>query len=366
MRSAFQRWFVFSSNLLWLQKSLPCCATAEMGYCGILMIFDWRSAGALWSTHAAASLFLFLPPSWYKVDNVNEEGKEWASPHTTVPTLPNTPNFLPQPSTPPNSPQLPSNPTEILDFPQQPPDHPPHTSHLPPIPSSLPLIPTNTRIPHPQLSPNPSPHLPPPPSCRRHTLSRCYVIQLPQWKADPETNAELLFQHKQLVLVLYPQTTCFFCALIRVPPQQVQPQIQPFPYQKWALSPPQCHLLLAFAPKLSFPPSAVLGVIPQTLAPRLRTVCPEMALQSPFVTSNCTSTKMPSFHNKCLPWCPCLASKASSKASLFHPVFQPQTISFHPKLQVHILAISPQIQLPKPPYFIPNTSPKSLLFSPKL
>ncbi|XP_073403458.1 SAGA-associated factor 29 isoform X1 [Dendrobates tinctorius] len=61
----------------------------------------------------------------------------------------------------------------------------------------------------------------------RHTLSRRRIIPLPQWKANPETDPEALFQKDQLVLALYPQTTCFYRALIHTPPQRVsarQPQ----------------------------------------------------------------------------------------------------------------------------------------------
>jgi hypothetical protein len=58
-------------------------------------------------------------------------------------------------------------------------------------------------------------------SARRHTLSRRRIIPLPQWKANPETDPEALFQKEQLVLALYPQTTCFYRALIHTPPQRV-------------------------------------------------------------------------------------------------------------------------------------------------
>lgn len=60
------------------------------------------------------------------------------------------------------------------------------------------------------------------PPCRRHTLSRRRIIPLPQWKANPETDPEALFQKEQLVLALYPQTTCFYRALIHTPPQRVR------------------------------------------------------------------------------------------------------------------------------------------------
>ncbi|XP_015268666.1 PREDICTED: SAGA-associated factor 29 homolog [Gekko japonicus] len=57
---------------------------------------------------------------------------------------------------------------------------------------------------------------------KRHTLSRRRIIPLPQWKANPETDPEALFQKDQLVLALYPQTTCFYRALIHTPPQRPQ------------------------------------------------------------------------------------------------------------------------------------------------
>ncbi|XP_072705244.1 SAGA-associated factor 29 isoform X1 [Ciconia boyciana] len=56
----------------------------------------------------------------------------------------------------------------------------------------------------------------------RHTLSRRRIIPLPQWKTNPETDPEALFQREQLVLALYPQTTCFYRALIHAPPQRPQ------------------------------------------------------------------------------------------------------------------------------------------------
>ncbi|KAL4658358.1 SAGA-associated factor 29 isoform X1 [Arapaima gigas] len=55
----------------------------------------------------------------------------------------------------------------------------------------------------------------------RHTLSRRRIIPLPQWKANPETDPEALFSKDHLVLALYPQTTCFYRALIHTPPQRV-------------------------------------------------------------------------------------------------------------------------------------------------
>uniref|UniRef100_UPI00358F9140 SAGA-associated factor 29 isoform X1 n=2 Tax=Myxine glutinosa TaxID=7769 RepID=UPI00358F9140 len=56
----------------------------------------------------------------------------------------------------------------------------------------------------------------------RHVLSRRRVIPLPQWKANPETDPGALFPSQQLVLALYPQTTCFYRALIHTPPRRPQ------------------------------------------------------------------------------------------------------------------------------------------------
>lgn len=53
----------------------------------------------------------------------------------------------------------------------------------------------------------------------RHQLSRRRIVPLPLWRADPSTNSEALFQHKQLVMALYPQTTCFYRALIHTVPK---------------------------------------------------------------------------------------------------------------------------------------------------
>uniref|UniRef100_A0A3Q2Q2B5 SAGA complex associated factor 29 n=1 Tax=Fundulus heteroclitus TaxID=8078 RepID=A0A3Q2Q2B5_FUNHE len=63
--------------------------------------------------------------------------------------------------------------------------------------------------------------------CRRHTLSRRRIIPLPQWKANPETDPEALFSKDQLVLALYPQTTCFYRALIHTPPHRVSGSARP-------------------------------------------------------------------------------------------------------------------------------------------
>ncbi|CAG9766147.1 unnamed protein product [Ceutorhynchus assimilis] len=52
----------------------------------------------------------------------------------------------------------------------------------------------------------------------RHTLSKRKVVPLPLMRADPETNPEALFLPRTLVLALFPQTTCFYKALVNKPP----------------------------------------------------------------------------------------------------------------------------------------------------
>lgn len=56
----------------------------------------------------------------------------------------------------------------------------------------------------------------------RHSISRRRVVPLPIWKANPETDPEALFSKGTLVLALYPQTTCFYRALVEEPPNGPQ------------------------------------------------------------------------------------------------------------------------------------------------
>lgn len=56
----------------------------------------------------------------------------------------------------------------------------------------------------------------------RHSISRRRVVPLPIWKANPETDPAALFSKKTLVLALYPQTTCFYRALVEDPPKKPQ------------------------------------------------------------------------------------------------------------------------------------------------
>ncbi|CAL8093228.1 unnamed protein product [Orchesella dallaii] len=52
----------------------------------------------------------------------------------------------------------------------------------------------------------------------RFTLSRRRVIPLPLMRANPETDPDALFRKDSIVLALYPQTTCFYKAIISSPP----------------------------------------------------------------------------------------------------------------------------------------------------
>ncbi|KAK7084198.1 hypothetical protein SK128_010589 [Halocaridina rubra] len=48
----------------------------------------------------------------------------------------------------------------------------------------------------------------------RHTLSRRRVYPLPLMRANPEVNPEALYAKGSIVMALYPQTTCFYKAVI--------------------------------------------------------------------------------------------------------------------------------------------------------
>ncbi|XP_037577426.1 SAGA-associated factor 29 isoform X1 [Dermacentor silvarum] len=56
----------------------------------------------------------------------------------------------------------------------------------------------------------------------RHTLSRRRVVPLPLLRANPLTDPSALFAKGTLVMALYPQTTCFYRALVHEPPSGPQ------------------------------------------------------------------------------------------------------------------------------------------------
>uniref|UniRef100_A0A5K3FW51 SGF29 C-terminal domain-containing protein n=1 Tax=Mesocestoides corti TaxID=53468 RepID=A0A5K3FW51_MESCO len=60
---------------------------------------------------------------------------------------------------------------------------------------------------------------------RRYTLDRSKVILLPKWKANPVLNPEAVFPKGTLVLALYPQTTCFYRAVVDTHPTNVRTSI---------------------------------------------------------------------------------------------------------------------------------------------
>lgn len=49
----------------------------------------------------------------------------------------------------------------------------------------------------------------------RHTLSRRRVVPLPLMRANPETDPHALFSKNSTVMALYPQTTCFYKAIVK-------------------------------------------------------------------------------------------------------------------------------------------------------
>ncbi|KAI9582807.1 SAGA-associated factor 29 [Glossina fuscipes] len=53
----------------------------------------------------------------------------------------------------------------------------------------------------------------------RHVLSKRKVIPLPLMRANPETDGHALFAKDTIVMALYPQTTCFYKAIIHKLPQ---------------------------------------------------------------------------------------------------------------------------------------------------
>ncbi|XP_063244555.1 SAGA-associated factor 29 isoform X2 [Bacillus rossius redtenbacheri] len=48
----------------------------------------------------------------------------------------------------------------------------------------------------------------------RHVLSRRRVVPLPLMKVNPETDSNALFDKGSVVMALYPQTTCFYKAIV--------------------------------------------------------------------------------------------------------------------------------------------------------
>ncbi|GAB0090435.1 SAGA-associated factor 29 [Sergentomyia squamirostris] len=53
----------------------------------------------------------------------------------------------------------------------------------------------------------------------RHVVSKRRIVPLPIMRANPETDAYALFPEDSTVMALYPQTTCFYKAIVVKPPQ---------------------------------------------------------------------------------------------------------------------------------------------------
>lgn len=53
----------------------------------------------------------------------------------------------------------------------------------------------------------------------RHVLSKRRIVPLPVMRANPETDAHALFPKGTTVMALYPQTTCFYKAIVNSLPQ---------------------------------------------------------------------------------------------------------------------------------------------------
>lgn len=58
----------------------------------------------------------------------------------------------------------------------------------------------------------------------RYRLPRANVIPLPLMRANPETDSDALFSSGTIVLALYPQTTCFYQAVVKRPPKTATEQ----------------------------------------------------------------------------------------------------------------------------------------------
>lgn len=84
----------------------------------------------------------------------------------------------------------------------------------------------------------------------RHSIGRRRVIPLPIMRANPLTNPEALFPKETLVLALYPQTTCFYRAIIDRPPQD--------PTQDYMVSFEDATYTEGFSPPLAVPQRYVI------------------------------------------------------------------------------------------------------------
>lgn len=58
----------------------------------------------------------------------------------------------------------------------------------------------------------------------RHTLSKRKIVPLPMYRANPQTHPYALWPRKSVVLALYPQTTCFYRAIVQEQPKTATDQ----------------------------------------------------------------------------------------------------------------------------------------------
>lgn len=85
----------------------------------------------------------------------------------------------------------------------------------------------------------------------RHSIGRRRVIPLPTMRANPTTNPEALFPKDALVLALYPQTTCFYRAIIDKPPKD--------PSQDYMVSFEDATYTEGYSPPLAVPQRYVIA-----------------------------------------------------------------------------------------------------------
>ena len=85
----------------------------------------------------------------------------------------------------------------------------------------------------------------------RHSIGRRRVIPLPTMRANPLTNPEALFPRDTLVLALYPQTTCFYRAIIDRPPED--------PSQDYKVSFEDSTYTEGYSPALAVPQRYVIA-----------------------------------------------------------------------------------------------------------
>lgn len=85
----------------------------------------------------------------------------------------------------------------------------------------------------------------------RHSIGRRRVIPLPTMRANPMTNPEALFPKETLVLALYPQTTCFYRAIIDKTPDD--------PSQEYMVSFEDPTYTEGYSPPLAVPQRYVIA-----------------------------------------------------------------------------------------------------------